>query len=413
MKSEILQNKSLTAIREYTFNVLDKHSDTNSYTNINRLFRIEKNIKTIIKEDDLTNIDINAIFLANYLANIEQAENPANEFDFSVVIPFVTDIITTLKNEFETQDLDLEKAKTILEQSIPINKPILLEAKILADAFIMDFAFDKGRDRLKSLYAQMVVRDFNISKIRWYDVLIPILDGFSTATNYGKTYVQPEVEKLAKSIKKELKEINKNRTKIIQKELQISDDEIKQLKKEISKVKKRDDRGIQTLFRNVSKSHYTLNQMVDRKASIMITVNSIILSLVMGGIIGKFDTADVFKYIPIFILATVNIFSIIFAIIAITPAQTQGNFTEEEIRNKQGNLLYYGNFHNMAYRDFEWGFLQMLNDKDYLYGSMIRDFYYQGQSLDRKYKFIRIALNIFLIGLILTIIAFGITRIIL
>ena len=32
------------------------------------------------------------------------------------------------------------------------------------------------------------------------------------------------------------------------------------------------------------KNHYTLNQMIDRKANIMITVNSIILSLVIGGV---------------------------------------------------------------------------------------------------------------------------------
>jgi len=80
------------------------------------------------------------------------------------------------------------------------------------------------------------------------------------------------------------------------------------------------------------------------------------------------------------------------------PAKTQGDFSEEEIRSKEGNLLYFGNFHNMQLRDFEWGFLQLLNDKDYLYQSMIRDYYFQGIALNRKYKFIRTSLTIFLIG---------------
>ena len=138
--------------------------------------------------------------------------------------------------------------------------------------------------------------------------------------------------------------------------------------------------------------------MVDSKASIMITVNSIILSLILGGIIGK-SSKEIVVYVPSIIFAVANLISITFAIISIVPNKTQGNFTEEEIRSKKGNLLYFGNFHNMHYRDFEWAFLQMLQDKDYLYSSMIRDFYYQGQILHKKYIHLRISLYTFLFGL--------------
>ena len=52
--------------------------------------------------------------------------------------------------------------------------------------------------------------------------------------------------------------------------------------KDKEKLKKFDIRGVQTLCRNVSRNHYNLLKMVDNKASIILTINSIMISLVMG-----------------------------------------------------------------------------------------------------------------------------------
>jgi len=50
----------------------------------------------------------------------------------------------------------------------------------------------------------------------------------------------------------------------------------------------------------------------------------------------------------------------------------------------------------------------MMKDKEYLYGSMIKDIYFLGVVLSRKYKLLRIAYSIFMYGLIAAILAFGI-----
>ena len=60
--SQIVNN-----IKDYTFEVIDKESDKNVYTTISRVYRIEKNINTIIKEDKIENIDIDCLYLTNYL----------------------------------------------------------------------------------------------------------------------------------------------------------------------------------------------------------------------------------------------------------------------------------------------------------------------------------------------------------
>ena len=49
---------------------------------------------------------------------------------------------------------------------------------------------------------------------------------------------------------------------------------------------------------------------------------------------------------------------------------------------------------------------QMLNDKDYLYSSIVKDNYFLGVVLAKKYRFLRIAYNIFMYGLVLIVLAF-------
>lgn len=397
--SQIVNN-----IKDYTFEVIDKESDKNVYTTISRVYRIEKNINTIIKEDKIENIDIDCLYLTNYVLNIEQATTKANTLNFKDSETSINEILDSLRLKFKLNSETVNRVKTIIIESFPFNETKLLESKIISDANIMDFAGNQGRDRLKKMYEQMILKDFKLSKSNWYDTLIGILDAYKITTHFGQTHVQPSIDKLYKSLRKERKDHKNHTNLILQKELKISDQEIKKLKKDIGKIKGRDDRGIQTLFRNTSRNHYTLNKMVDGKARIMITINSIILSLILGGIIGK-SSNEVVLNIPSIIFAVTNLISIAFAIISITPNKTQGNFTEEDIRSKKGNLLYFGNFHNMHYRDFEWAFLQLLQDKDYLYTSMIKDFYYQGQILQVKNKLIRISLYTFLLGLVVAIVS--------
>ena len=50
----------------------------------------------------------------------------------------------------------------------------------------------------------------------------------------------------------------------------------------------------------------------------------------------------------------------------------------------------------------------MMNDKEFLYGNMIMDFYYLGQVLGKKYKYLNICYSIFMAGMIISVLAFGV-----
>jgi hypothetical protein len=181
-------------------------------------------------------------------------------------------------------------------------------------------------------------------------------------------------------------------------------------KKEIS-AQKNIERGVQTMFRTTSNNHIELSGMADNKASIMITVNSIILSVAISYLLARV------AFYPIFMIATgililTCLISVTFSILATRPSIKSGKFTEEDIRNKKTNLLFFGNFHEMQLTDYQWGMREMIKDKEYLYNTMMMDIYYLGVVLAKKYRYLRISYTVFMVGLILSVIAFGIAALV-
>ena len=184
------------------------------------------------------------------------------------------------------------------------------------------------------------------------------------------------------------------------------EEEVGKLQAKIEKEKSlKPDRGIETMFRTTSHNHIMLSQMVDSKASILITINSIILSLVVSVLIRKLEENS-YLLIPTIILITVCLATMVFSILASRPNVSSGKFRREDIKNKRTNLLFFGNFHAMNVEDYEWGMKEMMKDADYLYGSLIKDIYYLGKVLGRKYRFLRIAYSIFMYGFVMAILSF-------
>ena len=60
----------------------------------------------------------------------------------------------------------------------------------------------------------------------------------------------------------------------------------------------------------------------------------------------------------------------------------------------------------MSLEEYEKAMTVVMNDREYIYLSMIRDIYAVGTVLIRKYKYLKIAYNIFMYGLIIAVISF-------
>jgi len=184
------------------------------------------------------------------------------------------------------------------------------------------------------------------------------------------------------------------------------EEKVTKLKKKVKEAKElKPTRGIETMFRTTSKNHMELSAIADNKANIMISINSIILSVLVSVLIRKLEEYP-HMTVPAVLLTVVCLTTIVFAVLATRPNVTKGRFTHEDILNKETNLLFFGNFHKMKFDDYEWGMKEMLQDADYLYGSMIKDIYFLGAVLGKKYRLLRISYTIFMFGFVMAILGF-------
>lgn len=173
--------------------------------------------------------------------------------------------------------------------------------------------------------------------------------------------------------------------------------------KRIEKLGKFDSRGVQTLFRTLSRNHYNLLRMVDNKARIVLTVNSIITSLLIGIQVLNVDGVAVKENYGIRILVISGLLSMIMALISMLPHKYLGKSYRES--NYRGTL-YAGNFYNHSLDEFRKEFERIMVDGQSLYDEMINDLYFLGKTIVTKQRLLMFSVMIFLIGLMAAVIYF-------
>lgn len=166
------------------------------------------------------------------------------------------------------------------------------------------------------------------------------------------------------------------------------------------------DTGVSSFFRVLSNNLNHQNMLADNKANIMIYINMVVLSLVIGSSARNTEYWQNL-FVPIIMFVLTSLLAVVFAVLATRPNFVKGIVTQDDLDNKKSNLFFFGNFTSLTAQDFEDSMLTILKDDDYLYRSLLGDFYGQGIVLRRKYRLLKYSYNIFLIGLVLSTIVFG------
>ena len=167
------------------------------------------------------------------------------------------------------------------------------------------------------------------------------------------------------------------------------------------------DTGISSFFRVLSNNLNQQNMLADNKANIMISINTVVLSLVIGSSARNIEYWQNL-FIPIIMFVITSLVTTVFAVLATRPTFVKGIITQDDLDNKKSTLFFFGNFTSLSLQDFEDSMLVILKDDEYLYRSILADFYGQGKVLQRKYRLLTFSYNFFLIGLVLSVIVFGI-----
>ena len=61
----------------------------------------------------------------------------------------------------------------------------------------------------------------------------------------------------------------------------------------------------------------------------------------------------------------------------------------------------------MLFEDFQNSMRDLIKDREYIYDSMMKDLYFLGKVLDRKYKLLSITYKIFMAGIIISVLSFA------
>lgn len=295
-------------------------------------------------------------------------------------------------------------------------KPTGLMEEVICDADLFHLGTTAFKENSKMLRREIeLINGTPMKGSDWRFSTLNLLERHHYFTGFAQ-------ERLNEGKKKNLDELKaKYEEKLLEKNLEKEHADIQENndvgpeKKNLVKPKKRKvavpKRGIETMFRLTSRNHMELSGMADSKANIMISVNAIIISVVLSLLLRRLEDMPQFL-IPTLILLAVNITTIIFAVLATRPNTTKGYFTREDIHQKKVNLLFFGNFHKMGLDDFHWGMNEMMKDPEYLYSSMIRDIYFLGKVLGKKYQLLRISYSVFMFGIILAVLSFAVVELI-
>lgn len=290
-----------------------------------------------------------------------------------------------LKSKDYSED-KIQQVRAMIQSTKMPPSPKTLMERIICDADAYHLGTDQFTGRSELLRKEWAVaRNKSLSDEEWVAENIGFLQVHEFFTSYARNTLTSQKEKNLNRLKKQQKEFEKE--------------------KERKEKANRPDRGVETMMRNTLRGHLNLSAIADRKAGVMLSVNSIIISVAFAGLVPRFHK-DPELIIPTFILLAVCLTTIAFAVKAVIPNITKGKFSKEDIKNKSANLLFFGNFHKMDLDEFVWGMNEMMKDKEFLYNSMIRDFYFLGKVLNRKYMLLRICYRVFMLGLFIAVIAF-------
>ncbi|WP_299249149.1 Pycsar system effector family protein [uncultured Aquimarina sp.] len=365
-----------------------KLPETCIYHNYTHTKRVFKSTKEIIDNTTISEEDAQALLLTALLHDTGYSESIDDHEEHSVRISTVF-----LKEQNVSEEI-IDKISSLIMATKMEHQPTNLLEEVIRDADASHLAKEYFEETSEFLRQEFELNcNESYSNSDWLKINIDFLQNkHKFYTEYAIKNWQPKKEKHLLKILNEQAALKKKKKK----------EKLKKLVKEESPEK-----GIQTLFRVTLRNHLKLSDIADTKANILLSVNAIIISLALSNLIPKLDNpSNQYLIYPTLIFIIFSIASMLLSVLATRPNVTGGEFTRKEIEEKKVNLLFFGNFHKMPLNEYKWAMHELMDDKEYIYDTMIKDLYFLGKVLHRKYKILRITYTVFMIGFITSSISF-------
>lgn len=316
-------------------------------------------------------------YLENYPSPEWWSVEKAKEFLESVQYPHIAQVLLTIQN------IHRKKIQTAPEA-------IVWDA-IQFVCFTDDYNEQSALLRLELELTQQQV----FQKTAWQEEQVKQLLQVQFFTPYGKVHYAPKVSQNIIKQKNKIEKGEKETTHSSQPALFAGLDA------------EGTSRGAQTFFKSNYRNHINLSAIADVKANIMISVNSILISILITILTWRNITETQPNIIlPSVIFLMTGMTSLIFAVLSARPKVTNLNKDVSDINIIRKNVAFFGNFADLSLGQYEQAMDELLRDEALLYGNMSRDMYYLGKVLSRKYRYLILSYNVFMVGFVLAVALF-------
>ena len=166
-------------------------------------------------------------------------------------------------------------------------------------------------------------------------------------------------------------------------------------------------KSAQVMFKTALRNHIDLTNIADNKANIILSINAIMITIALP-LLSAYAPQNPQLIIPAVLLLITSISSIIYGALVTRPIQMNGLTDLSKLKEGQSNLFFFGNFYNMNIDDYRKGVKEIIQDEELLDQAIMTDLYYLGQALGKKYELLRKCYTIFMIGMSLTVLTFGV-----
>ncbi|MCG9970067.1 Pycsar system effector family protein [Christiangramia crocea] len=370
----------------------EKLPNTFIYHNYQHTQRVVKSTKELIDNSEINVKDKEALILAAWLHDTGYIHTYKGHEEKSA------EIAESFLRENNATDELIEKVKKYIKATKFSNVPETFCEKIIRDADSSHFGKDYFEETSELLRQELELHNIkNFTNAEWLEENILVF------TEKHQYYTDYAIKEWKPKKEENLLELIESKNK-----------QEKKLKKEEHKARMKaryknenPERSIQTLYRTTLRNHIKLSDIADTKANILLSVNAIIISLAIADMIPKLEAAsNKHLLIPTLILILFSVASIILSIMSTRPNVTSGEFTREQVKNREVNLLFFGNYHKMPFDQFKWAMNELIKDKDYVYEMLTLDLHLLGKVLHRKYMLLRLTYTVFMSGIVISVLAY-------
>lgn len=386
----------LAGIQNYIHAYFENHHDEKYvYHNIEHTEDVARSAEEIGNHFQLNETDFFSVVAAAWFHDIGYMINPADHEKEGA-----TAATAYLKEKGVPESVIHAVQGCILATRVPQNPHGVLE-DIICDADMYhlgtdDFMHYNKRMRKES---EAIQGKDSIDREAWTRSTLELLKNHHYHTDYCRLLLDETKRKNEHKLREKLKKLME------EKEPQRADDPSGEEKSGKKQKESSQDKSIQTMFRISSSNNQHLSKLADYKAHVMVSVNSIILSVTLGLLLKQlgFDSK---LAIPTYIILVVCLLAIIFSVLATRPNLPRHGYSAKEIEEKKINLLFFGNFFRLSMDEYIDEVQKVMRDPDYLDIAIIKDIYAEGVVLARKYRLLRISYDIFMYGIVVSVLAF-------